>query len=69
MRLLLLFLFFYFTYRYGRYIFNSFKNKNAPQQPKQTVHQNNSSSTATTPASRKNNEDDGEYVEFEEVKE
>lgn len=68
MRLLFLFLFCYFVYRYGRYIYNMFVAKKAPEQPKQTIHQNGTPSSSPT-ATKKNDGDDGEYVEFEEIKE
>jgi hypothetical protein len=68
MRLLLLFLFCYFAYRYGRYIYNKFVVKNTPQQPKQTVYQNSPPPSSAT-STKKNDGDDGEYVEFEEIKE
>jgi hypothetical protein len=39
-----------------------------PQQPKQTIYQNEASASSPT-APKKNDGDDGEYVEFEEIKE
>ena len=68
MRLLLLFLFCYFAFRYGRYIYKMFVANKTPQQPKQTIYQNEASASSPT-APKKNDGDDGEYVEFEEIKE
>ncbi len=68
MRLLLLFLFCYFAYRYGRYVFNMFTNNKTARQPKQTIYQNEAPTSSPT-AAKKNDGDDGEYVEFEEIKE
>ena len=45
-----------------------FVAKKAPEQPKQTIHQNGTPSSSPT-ATKKNDGDDGEYVEFEEIKE
>lgn len=70
MRLLLLFLLGYFVFRYGKYLFSQFqpvkpqaKPYNNPNpQPKQTHYHN------TTNASKKQQPEEGEYVDFEEVK-
>jgi len=67
MRLLLLFLFCYFVYRYGRYLFTQFQ----PAKPQQTTtaqQQTAYQSQTTAHSPNKKNDDEGEYVDFEEIK-
>jgi hypothetical protein len=63
MRLLLLFLLIYFLYRYGKYLFNriSIKQKHNPSSYDISNHQQSA-------VHKKNNEVEGEYVDFEEIK-
>ena len=72
MRLLLLFLFGYFAFRYGKYLFNQFQPVKAKatstQQAKNTQQQTTTTTTNNSSAKKNNNEEEGEYVDFEEIK-
>jgi hypothetical protein len=64
MRLLLLFLLCYFAYRYGRYLFAQFRQPAQQQQQQNQAHYSNN----TNSASNRKKDDEGEYVDFEEIK-
>lgn len=67
MRLLLFFLLLYFTFRYGKYLFSLFQEKKVNKQAQHTIY-SNSNTTKQSNEHPSSKTDDGEYVDFEEIK-
>lgn len=67
MRLLLFFLLIYFTFRYGKYLFSLFQEKKKNTQPEQTIYTNSNTQNQAN-SNSPSKPDDGEYVDFEEIK-
>ncbi len=63
MKLLLTFLLLYFVYRYVRYLMKIFGKPKTNNEPTQTIRNNNNSGSAPNHKPL-----DGEYVDYEEVK-